>query len=42
MRELVRVGPELKVTRELILPEAPRKQMVLSGRAVESQAQEHR
>jgi predicted glutamine amidotransferase len=40
--ELVRVGPELDVTRELILPQPPRRPMVLSGRAVESQAQEHR
>jgi predicted glutamine amidotransferase len=40
--ELVRVGPDLAVTRELILPDPPRHPMVLSGRAVESQAQEHR
>ena len=40
--ELVRIGPDLTVTRELILPDPPRRPLVLSGRAVESQAQEHR
>jgi predicted glutamine amidotransferase len=39
---LVHVGRDLTVTREVILPDPPRKQLVLSGRAVESQAQEHR
>ena len=39
--ELVRIGADLTVTRELILPDPPRHPMVLSGRAVESQAQEH-
>ena len=39
--ELVRIGADLSVTRELILPDPPRHPMVLSGRAVESQAQEH-
>ena len=39
--ELVRVGPDLSVSRELILPTPPRHQMVLSGAAVLSQAQEH-
>jgi glutamine amidotransferase len=39
--ELVHVGPDLAVTRELVLPEAPARPMVLTGRAVESQAQEH-
>lgn len=40
--ELVRVGADLEVTRELILPAPPRKPMMLKGRAVESQAQEQR
>jgi glutamine amidotransferase len=40
--ELVHVGRDLGVTRELVIADLPRKQMVLSGRAVESQAQEHR
>src|SRR5512142_1992912 len=40
--KLVRVGPDLEVTQELILPAPPRKRLVLSGRAVDSQAQEHR
>jgi predicted glutamine amidotransferase len=40
--ELVHVGRDLTVTRELILDQPPRKPMVLKGRAVESQAQEHR
>jgi hypothetical protein len=39
--ELVHVGPDLRVDRELVLPDAPPKPMVLSGRAVQSQAQEH-
>jgi predicted glutamine amidotransferase len=39
--ELVRDGPDLSVRRELILPAPPRHQMVLSGAAVLSQAQEH-
>ena len=39
--ELVHVGPDLRVHRELVLPEAPARQMVLAGLAAESQAQEH-
>jgi predicted glutamine amidotransferase len=39
--ELVHVGPDLRVDRELVLPDPPARPMVLSGRAVQSQAQEH-
>lgn len=39
--ELVRIGPELGVTRELILPDPPAKPLQLRGRAAVSQAQEH-
>jgi predicted glutamine amidotransferase len=38
--ELVHVGPDLRVTRELILPDAPVRLMELTGRAADSQAQE--
>jgi hypothetical protein len=37
--ELVSVGPDLVVEREMILSEPPRHPMVLSGRAEVSQAQ---
>lgn len=39
--ELVRIGPDLRIDRELILADPPRKPLSLSGRAVLSQAQEH-
>jgi glutamine amidotransferase len=39
--ELLHVGPDLAVRREIILPEPPRKPLTLTGRAAESQAQEH-
>lgn len=39
--ELLRVGPDLVVHREIIVAEPPRKPLSLTGRAVESQAQEH-
>jgi predicted glutamine amidotransferase len=38
--ELVHVGPDLRVTREVVLPDPPAKPMRLRGRAVASQAQE--
>ena len=38
--ELVHVGPDLRVSRELLLAEPPARPMRLKGRAVESQAQE--
>jgi predicted glutamine amidotransferase len=38
--ELVHIGPNLEVTRELILPDPPAKPMALRGRAAVSQAQE--
>jgi predicted glutamine amidotransferase len=38
--ELIHVGPDLRVDREILLTEPPRHQMVLSGRAEESQASE--
>ena len=38
--ELVHVGPDLRVDREVLLTEPPRHQMVLSGRAEQSQAYE--
>jgi glutamine amidotransferase len=39
--ELLHVGPDLEVDRESILADPPAHQMVLGGRAVASQAQEH-
>lgn len=39
--ELVHVGPELELHREIILDEPPRKPLSLTGRATDSQAQEH-
>ena len=39
--ELLHVGADLRIDRETIVEGAPAKQMVLSGLAVESQAQEH-
>lgn len=39
--ELLHVGPDLEVHREVILDEPPRKPLSLSGRAADSQAQEH-
>lgn len=39
--ELVHVGPDLELHREIILDEPPRKPLSLSGRAADSQAQEH-
>jgi glutamine amidotransferase len=38
--ELVRVDADLRVTRELILPDPPARPMQLTGRAADSQAQE--
>jgi glutamine amidotransferase len=38
--ELVRVGPDLQVSREVVLPDPPRHPMRLRGRAASSQAQE--
>ena len=38
--ELVRIGPDLEVTRELVLRDPPAKPMQLRGRAAASQAQE--
>jgi glutamine amidotransferase len=38
--ELVHVGPDLRVAREILLAEGPARPMRLRGRAVESQAQE--
>lgn len=38
--ELVHIGPELRVTREVILPDPPARPMQLRGRAAVSQAQE--
>jgi predicted glutamine amidotransferase len=38
--ELLHVGPDLRVRRELILPDPPAKPMQLKGRAARSQAQE--
>jgi predicted glutamine amidotransferase len=38
--ELVHIGPDLRVTREVILPDPPAKPMQLRGRAAASQAQE--
>jgi predicted glutamine amidotransferase len=38
--ELVHIGPDLRVSREVILPDPPAKPMELSGRAAVSQAQE--
>ena len=41
--ELIRVGPDLRVERELILPDAPTHQLSLDdleGRAADSQRQE--
>ena len=39
--ELVHVGPDLRIDRELVLSDPPARPMVLRGRAVQSQAQEH-
>ncbi len=39
--ELVHIGPDLELHREIILEEPPRKPLSLSGRAADSQAQEH-
>jgi predicted glutamine amidotransferase len=39
--ELLHIGPELELHREMILDEPPRKPLSLSGRAADSQAQEH-
>lgn len=39
--ELVHVGPDLEVHREIVLDEPPRKPLSLTGRAADSQAQEH-
>jgi glutamine amidotransferase len=38
--ELVHIGPELEVHREIILDEPPSKPLSLTGRAADSQAQE--
>ena len=38
--ELVRVDADLNVERDLVLPDPPRKPMVLTGRAADSQAQD--
>jgi predicted glutamine amidotransferase len=38
--ELLHVGPDLELSREVILEEAPRKPLSLTGRAADSQAQE--
>jgi hypothetical protein len=39
--ERVHIGPDLEVRREIILDETPHKPLSLSGRAADSQAQEH-
>jgi predicted glutamine amidotransferase len=39
--ELVHIGPELELHREIILDEPPHKPLSLTGRAADSQAQEH-
>ncbi len=39
--ELLHIGPDLELTREIILAEPPRKPLSLRGRAADSQAQEH-
>jgi glutamine amidotransferase len=39
--ELLHVGPELELEREIILDEPPKKPLSLTGRAADSQAQEH-
>jgi glutamine amidotransferase len=39
--ELVHVGPDLEVQREIILDEPPAKPLSLTGRAADSQAQEN-
>jgi glutamine amidotransferase len=39
--ELLRVGPDLDAHREIILTDPPRKPLTLTGRAADSQAQEH-
>jgi glutamine amidotransferase len=39
--ELLHIGPELEVHREVILDEPPRRPLSLTGRAADSQAQEH-
>jgi predicted glutamine amidotransferase len=39
--ELLHIGPELELHREIILDEPPRKPLSLTGRAADSQAQEH-
>jgi glutamine amidotransferase len=38
--ELLHIGPDLRVTREVVLPDPPAKPMRLAGRAVVSQSQE--
>jgi predicted glutamine amidotransferase len=39
--ELLHIAPDLELHREIILDEAPRKPLALTGRAADSQAQEH-
>ena len=39
--ELVHIGPDLELHREIIIDEPPRKPLSLTGRAADSQAQEH-
>jgi predicted glutamine amidotransferase len=39
--ELVHIGPDLHLHREIVLDEPPRKPLSLSGRAADSHAQEH-
>lgn len=39
--ELVHIGPDLSLDREIIVDQAPRKPLSLTGRAADSQAQEH-
>lgn len=39
--ELLHVGPDLELDREIILGDPPRKPLALAGRAADSQAQEH-
>jgi predicted glutamine amidotransferase len=39
--ELLHIGPDLELHREIVLDEPPRKPLSLSGRAADSQAQEH-
>jgi glutamine amidotransferase len=39
--ELLHIGPDLELHREIILDEPPRKPLSLTGRAADSQAQEH-